>query len=796
MKMHDAQKAKTLAIAVFFLLFFTAFSSAGYAITISGIGSEYYVGDTVSFTVKDTIGGKCQYYKDCEAVVYLCSESEYAEHVEFSGSKFNRDSTYKVSASFSVTNDMLGGSSSKSCKFEAHLYCSSGQTCTGGYTYWNGDWGSKSWTAKKSACTPDTPTISLSGVSGSSSGVTFDVKIRNKQCSGKIYDYKVYLDDVASDPRLLYPGIPEQSTWEDDDHISKNLAHGDHKLKACLDSDYGGDCDTDYFTVAAPQICTPGTKRCNGNNIEQCDYYGYNWLQLETCQYGCNSTAFTCSSSPSQIIIPLNSTILQNEPPCPPHDTQTITQDCTRVLEIRQQIADGEWKRIKTVSGGAAVTIWLASCTGCALLWGTCETVVGCAAFMISCGACFADPFAAGLGINYLRATSVSSWLDSTMAEELAGGAAIISEEKPVSGQYATATYVKNGIQHKDAIVWETPTKAASYETTAVANFAGGAELVQFADQFGVNIQFSSLSQENIPKMTSLFVDGKFASVIDSVKTRFKVGDNLQQLVKNMVFEDTFPSLPDSWAYSNYPRGEIGFAISKIRAISLDDADFVGWIIEYFAKHELDHEVIGAAYEFKMRGPFDEYLADLSWSRTSSGAEKTAFDGRLARFLTSYDKVGVYVDHSLTGDELRWDYVFDAARISNLADEVGAPAAKQKAINDIAGLYGEQGLKELEIATANFKTWGDAFIEGLKRGDSPETVKSGMNALVPLSAAIVIPDTPQDPIIIDPPAKSCTIQDVCTTQKQCHTKRYGFLNLKKKKVCENVQVCTPQQICK
>ena len=51
----------------------------------------------------------------------------------------------------------------------------------------------------------------------------------------------------------------------------------------------------------------------------------------------------------------------------------------------------------------------------------------------------------------------------------------------------------------------------------------------------------------------------------------------------------------------------------------------------------------------------------------------------------------------------------------------------------------------------------------------------------------------QTPVISEP---VCTTENVCKIVRSCHTKRYGFLNLFRKRVCNNVQVCTPQQVCK
>ncbi len=46
--------------------------------------------------------------------------------------------------------------------------------------------------------------------------------------------------------------------------------------------------------VAGAGICTPDSKRCSGNTLEQCSFDGSSWQTLEFCTDGCNSVTLRC----------------------------------------------------------------------------------------------------------------------------------------------------------------------------------------------------------------------------------------------------------------------------------------------------------------------------------------------------------------------------------------------------------------------------------------------------------------------------------------------------------------------
>ncbi len=57
-----------------------------------------------------------------------------------------------------------------------------------------------------------------------------------------------------------------------------------------------------YFVIAGeaitPSVCTPGEKRCLGDELQNCYADGSAWETIETCQYGCNSETLVCNTEP------------------------------------------------------------------------------------------------------------------------------------------------------------------------------------------------------------------------------------------------------------------------------------------------------------------------------------------------------------------------------------------------------------------------------------------------------------------------------------------------------------------
>lgn len=52
----------------------------------------------------------------------------------------------------------------------------------------------------------------------------------------------------------------------------------------------------EYFAHMANQTCIPMDRRCYGNILQECNYYGTEWVAKEVCQYGCFDIG--CSAEP------------------------------------------------------------------------------------------------------------------------------------------------------------------------------------------------------------------------------------------------------------------------------------------------------------------------------------------------------------------------------------------------------------------------------------------------------------------------------------------------------------------
>ncbi|OYT43760.1 MAG: hypothetical protein B6U88_00185, partial [Candidatus Aenigmarchaeota archaeon ex4484_56] len=50
--------------------------------------------------------------------------------------------------------------------------------------------------------------------------------------------------------------------------------------------------------ISEKQICEEREKRCLNNNLQECK--NNKWQTIEICEYGCNSTSFTCNPAPAQ----------------------------------------------------------------------------------------------------------------------------------------------------------------------------------------------------------------------------------------------------------------------------------------------------------------------------------------------------------------------------------------------------------------------------------------------------------------------------------------------------------------
>lgn len=233
--------------------------------TVSGIKDSYTVGETVQFTAVGSIGGPHLQYSSCEAVIYkhaeaagsLDSDGNTAERIPL-GSR-SRGSTVQVGASFSVTQSMLMGVGdstlqSRAGEFRVRYHCDGGTGGSSSYTYWDGPWAAKSWTAMPvPSCVPSEPAIGIDKIYGDVNGVKFSVTVTNNRCSDISPAYTVSIDGYDVKSVLIASPIAPKASYTDNHNLLYALSIGPHTIKACLDSGSGGSCAAKTFQVSSPQ---------------------------------------------------------------------------------------------------------------------------------------------------------------------------------------------------------------------------------------------------------------------------------------------------------------------------------------------------------------------------------------------------------------------------------------------------------------------------------------------------------------------------------------------------------------
>ncbi len=55
-------------------------------------------------------------------------------------------------------------------------------------------------------------------------------------------------------------------------------------------------CNTEEGIAPTQTVCSPGLKRCLGNELQQCSGDGTGWETVETCTYGCNESGLVCEA--------------------------------------------------------------------------------------------------------------------------------------------------------------------------------------------------------------------------------------------------------------------------------------------------------------------------------------------------------------------------------------------------------------------------------------------------------------------------------------------------------------------
>jgi len=61
--------------------------------------------------------------------------------------------------------------------------------------------------------------------------------------------------------------------------------------------------------AAGTVVCPTNSKRCVGNNLQQCSTDGATWITVESCPQGCNPVTFSCRTAPVKTVV--------SEPPIP-----------------------------------------------------------------------------------------------------------------------------------------------------------------------------------------------------------------------------------------------------------------------------------------------------------------------------------------------------------------------------------------------------------------------------------------------------------------------------------------------
>ncbi|GEM_PF-6003619 len=243
------------SLAVVLLTLVALLSGAALATAgVSGLASQYYVGQTVTVTVTERIGsGSDQLstdpqFADCRIAYYPHKTSLQDSAVQIEIGPRARGETVNRQISFPVTQSMLGTGT-----FEARFFCTGGTGGTTSYHYWYGDWSTpKSWTGLDSSVC-GTPTINVRDVDPypiDPNWWSFWVDVTNRQCSGNIRPwYDIWIDGTHTNFMQYGNTIVPQETFSIIEWRSPDLAEGAHTVQVCLHSSWGGDCDSEQFTV-------------------------------------------------------------------------------------------------------------------------------------------------------------------------------------------------------------------------------------------------------------------------------------------------------------------------------------------------------------------------------------------------------------------------------------------------------------------------------------------------------------------------------------------------------------------
>ncbi|MGB3906601.1 MAG: hypothetical protein WBB22_16955, partial [Anaerolineae bacterium] len=216
--------------------------------TITGIASDYYVGDTVSFHIEgmsdssatlDWVQIRWRKHREC------CNSCDVeGGWIYYSQKAYSvpPNSVVSTSGSFSVVSEFLRGpndctETSRTGAFEAQLY---GEL---NGSLWYSSWSSHLWTAHPAPdpCIPEPNTIDVYSVDGTLSGVEYNVRIYNNGCGDLYSGYRLYIDgDWKKNVVIPEPIAPGTYLTLYNEYYSMSLSPGAHTIRTCL-TESGGD---------------------------------------------------------------------------------------------------------------------------------------------------------------------------------------------------------------------------------------------------------------------------------------------------------------------------------------------------------------------------------------------------------------------------------------------------------------------------------------------------------------------------------------------------------------------------
>ncbi|MFC2143846.1 NosD domain-containing protein [Candidatus Aenigmatarchaeota archaeon] len=176
------------------------------------------------------------------------------------------------------------------------------------------------------------------------------------EVSGKVYQYVQIAKNNLDDDNIESPQINFRVSkeWINANSINKNTIFlyrydqaWDRLTTKILDEDLENiyyrayTPGFSYFAISGEQIavsCSPGERRCDEIELQECNTEGNDWILIEECGIGCDSEAMSCVSAVDQMCAP-------GEKRCNGNELEECSSDGTgwEVIEIcRWGCYDGE----------------------------------------------------------------------------------------------------------------------------------------------------------------------------------------------------------------------------------------------------------------------------------------------------------------------------------------------------------------------------------------------------------------------------------------------------------------------